>query len=111
MTNAMERGWLVLILIVAASSSGCLEARSFSCRPRDPRVEAEIYDKVHDPFPDESMGPDTYSRPGAFQLPRTQDYKTYEYKNLRASGIVRPGMAAQPGLFDDTSRRYNVVPY
>ena len=138
MTGAMERRWLTLILLVVGCGPGCQETRFLSCRTRDPRVEARSYD-LHDPFPDEEMGPKTYSRPRMFQEPRSDTRKTYDLRNLQISrGLTPPAqaywdplginpaagtpvqpiwrqprvpVAAQPGLWDDSLPRYNVVPY
>lgn len=140
MTSAMERGWLALILMLAGSSLGCQETRFLSCGTRDPRVESRSYD-LHDPFPDESLGPETFTRPRAFQEPRTDERKTFDLRNLQASrGVIPPAqaywdpmgprttagvpvqpiwrqppagvpIATQPGMWDDTSPRYNVVPH
>ena len=140
MTSAMDRRWLALILFITGSL-GCQETRFISCRTRDPGVEARSYD-LHDPFPDESIGPETYSRPRAFEVPRTDERKAFDYRNLQSSRGVTPSMqaywepdrttstaaatpfqpiwrqqpsgvpiATRPGLWDDTSPRYNVVPY
>jgi hypothetical protein len=140
MSSAMERGSLTLMLILAGGLAGCQETRFLSCRTRDPRVESRSYD-LHDPFADEEMGPETYSRPRDFQLPRSDTRKTFDLRNLQASRGINPPvqaywdpmaprtaagvpvqplwrqpprgvpMATQPGLWDDTSPRYNVVPY
>lgn len=137
MTHAMERGWLI-VMLVAVCGLGCQETRFLSCSPRDPRVESRSYD-AHDPFPDESLGPETYSRPRAFEEPRTYDRTIFDYRNLQAArGTISPmqaywdprginsaagtpvtpawqspssPIAVQPGLWDDTSPRYNVVPH
>lgn len=140
MTNAMERGWHILILVAAAGSLGCQETRFLSCRPRDSSVESRSYD-VHDPFPDEDIGPDTFTRPRTFQVPRSDTRKSFDLRNLQASqGVSAPvqaywdplgtnpaaavpvqpiwrqpsrgvPIATQPGLWDDTSPKYNVVPH
>lgn len=140
MTIAMERECLTLMLVLAASSLGCMETRFLSCQTRDPRVESRSYD-LHDPFPDESIGPETFSRPRTFQEPRSDNRKTFDLRNLQASRGVTPPVqaywdpagvnstagvpvqpiwrqpkaavpiATQPGLWDDTAPRYNVIPY
>ncbi len=107
----MERRFLLLMLVVAGSGLGCMETRFLTCRPRDPRVEAKTYELLHDPFPDEAMGPDTFSRPRDFQDARTDEFKDFELRNRRAAGMSGTPMVTRPGMWDDTSRRYNVVPY
>ena len=139
MNHAMERGWLTLILVVV-SGLGCQETRFLSCRARDPGVESRSFD-VHDPFPDDKMGPETFSRPSTFQEPRTDDRKSFDIRNLQAARGIIPStqaywdprginpvagapvlpiwrqppangpIAIQPGFWDDTSPRYNVVPH
>jgi hypothetical protein len=135
----MDRGWLVLMLIVVGGGLGCQETRFLSCRTREPRVEARSYD-LHDPFPDETIGPETFTRPRAFQEPRTEERKSFDLRNIQAStgnlparAYLGPGgtnvtagvqtqpiwrqpsrgipIATQPGFWDDTSPRYNVVPH
>ena len=137
----MDRGWLMLMLIVVGSGLGCQETRFLSCRTRQPRVEARSYD-LHDPFADETIGPDTATRPRTFELPRNEDRKSFDLRNIQASGGVNPPVqaylgpggtnvtagvqtqpiwrqpprsvpiASQPGFWDDTSPRYNnVVPH
>lgn len=136
----MDRGWLTLMLIVAGSGLGCQETRFLSCRTREPRVEARSYD-LHDPFPDETIGPETFTRPRAFQDPRSEERKSFDLRNIQAAvgvntpvqAYLGPGgtnvtagvqtqpiwrqpprgvpIASQPGFWDDTSPRYNVVPH
>lgn len=135
MTIAREREWLVVALLMA-SGLGCQETRFLSCQPREARLEARSYD-LHDPFPDEQIGPETYVRPPAFLEPRSETRKSFELRNLLASGGVvppaqpywpsAPSMAGAPvqpiwrqpppgvplttppGLWDDPTRRYQVV--
>lgn len=140
MKNAMDRVNPLIILALAVGSLGCSETRFLSCQTRDPRVEAKSYD-LHDPFPDESMGPETFSRPRTFQEPRSDTRKSLELRNLQASRGVTPpaqlawepsggpttaGMPLQPvwrqptsavplttkpGFWDVVSPQYSVVPY
>ena len=108
MTGAMERRWLVLFLVVAGSGLGCQETRFLSWRPRNPRAEVVTYELAHDPFPDETIGPKTYSRPRAFEVPRSEEYKDLVWRNRRAAGTDAASQATEPGMWDD-SPRYNVV--
>lgn len=137
MSSAMERDCRLLILIVAVSSLGCQETRFLSCRVREPSVETRSYD-LHDPFPDEDIGPKTFTRPRTFQVPRSDTRKSFDLRNLQASkGVTPPQMlwdptgvnptaavpvqpiwrqpargvpiATQPGMWDESSPRYNVV--
>ncbi len=44
-------------------------------------VEAQSY-RIHDPFPDEEMGPSTMTRPRAFDQPRAEQRKILESRAL-----------------------------
>lgn len=104
---AMERALLTLMLLLAGSCLGCQETRFLTCQPRDPRVETKTYELVHDPFADESLGPDTFSRPRDFQQPRTEERKDLEVRSRSAAGA---GLStAMPANWSDPTRRYNVV--
>lgn len=79
------RGWIVRGLAVLALS-GCVgpeETRYLSCVPRPPEIETRAYD-WHDPFPDETAGPDTITRPRAFLEPRTDTRKTFDLRFFSA---------------------------
>jgi len=107
----MGRGGTVWMLVVACS--GCIgpyETRYLSCIPRRPDVEARSYD-WHDPFPDERIGPETASRPRAFQEPRSDTRKNFDLRFLQAMhptagtqlapgpmwpGYGNPGLAGTP---------------
>lgn len=115
------RGWTVRGLAVLALS-GCVgpeETRYLSCVPRPPEIETRAYD-WHDPFPDETAGPDTITRPRAFLEPRTDTRKTFDLRFFSAMhplagssawahrprgpgygnssmGAVLPGAPAPPG--------------
>ncbi|MDP1797586.1 MAG: hypothetical protein Q8K78_08900 [Planctomycetaceae bacterium] len=80
----MSRGvaWMVTGLFLA----GCIgpqETRLLTCTPRDLNVEARSYDS-HDPFADESSGPDTASRPRTFVEPRSDSRKALNMRQLQA---------------------------
>lgn len=135
MANATKLRWLVAALLVAGST-GCQETRFLSCQTRDPRVEARSYD-LHDPFPDEDIGPETFVRPRTFEEPRSEPRKSFDLRNLLASGgVVRPPeiawvpqspiagaplqpvwrqpppgvpLTTPPGFWDAPTRRYQIV--
>ncbi len=44
-------------------------------------VEKRSY-SIHDPFPDEDLGPDTMTRPRGFNEPRAEPRKTLESQSL-----------------------------
>lgn len=65
---------------------GCIgpqETRWLTCNPRDLNVEARSYDS-HDPFADDSAGPDTFSRPRTFVEPRSDSRKSLNMRQLEA---------------------------
>ena len=137
MRHAMERGWLLIVLVL----TGCQntqETRFLSCIPRPPRVEARSYD-LHDPFPDENIGPNTFTRPRSFIKPRTEQRKTNDLRFLQAAREFAPStqavwdpldrsgtagaqvqpiwrnqagsspIAVAPRMWDGSNSRYNVV--
>ncbi len=79
----MDRWWAMLLLLGTGGCVGPYETRFLSCFQRRPDVEARSYD-AHDPFPDESAGPDTYSRPRSFVEPRGDTRKTLDLRFLQA---------------------------
>ena len=93
MRHAMERGWWMIALLVVdgIGLTGCMqqETRFLSCLPRSPGVEARSYD-LHDPFPDEEVGPKTGVRPRAFQVPRDETRKTNDLRFLQAAREFTP---------------------
>lgn len=93
MRHAMERGWWMIALLVVdgIGLTGCMqqETRFLSCLPRSPGVEARSYD-LHDPFPDEEVGPKTGVRPRAFQVPRDETRKTNDLRFLQAAREFAP---------------------
>jgi hypothetical protein len=44
-------------------------------------VEKQSY-RIHDPFPDEDLGPDTMTRPRGFVEPRSEPRKILESRSL-----------------------------
>ena len=137
MRHAKERGWL-LIMLVLTGCQNTQETRFLSCIPRPPRVEARSYD-LHDPFPDESIAPNTFTRPRGFIKPRTEQRKTNDLRFLQAAREFAPSthafwdpldasgtasapvqpiwrnradsspIAVAPRRWDGRSSRYNVV--
>ena len=84
MCRAMERSTSLLILLLMAGCCGIQETRFLSCAPRDPSVEAQSYN-LHDPFPDEHAGPNTFTRPRAFIEPRSDTRKNFDLRFLKAA--------------------------
>ncbi len=60
----------------------------------------------HDPFPDDQMGPKTFSRPRDFQAPRTTTRQAAELRQLHMLG---PDEAFAPPPSNRNDRRYSQV--
>ena len=142
MRHAMERGWwmIALLMVEGLGLTGCMqqETRFLSCIPRPPGVETRSYD-LHDPFPDEDVGPNTFTRPRAFEEPRSDTRKTNDLRFLQAAREFAPRtqavwdpldptgtarapiqpiwrnradtspIAVAPRMWDGSNPRYNVV--
>ena len=63
-----------------------------------PPVEARSY-TLHDPFPDEDVGPDTMTRPRGFEEPRAEPRKTLEGRALLGLEPV-PNSTIPPSSFN-----------
>lgn len=95
MGHAMERS-VGLVLILALAGCSTTEVRFPSCQPRPTEVEAKSY-TWHDPFPDEEIGPKTFSRPRTFSEPRSESMKNYMQRNQRAAyGFPLPTFGWNP---------------
>jgi hypothetical protein len=91
----MERV-LGLVLMLAIAGCSTTAVRLPSCQPRPPEAEAKSY-TWHDPFPDEEIGPKTFSRPRTFTEPRTESMKNYVARNQRAAyGFPLPSFGWNP---------------
>jgi hypothetical protein len=85
MNRARERSTnLLLFVLMTAGCCGTRETRFPSLQPRNPNVEAQSYN-LHDPFPDEHAGPNTFTRPRAFMEPRTDTRKNLDLRFLKAA--------------------------
>jgi hypothetical protein len=76
--------WAWLAGIVTCT--GCISPRDtqfLSWYARPVNVEARAFE-YHDPFPDESAGPDTATRPHAYLEPRSDTRKEFELRVLQA---------------------------
>ena len=140
MCNAKDRAGWIMGLMLSGFLVGCQETRFLSCLPkRSATVESRSYD-VHDPFPDDEIGPKTFSRPRTFEEPRSDTRKTFDLRNLQASRGFSPQteyawdpagparsasfpaqpiwrqqrpvapLPTDPRAWDDRGPRYDVVP-
>jgi hypothetical protein len=83
--------------LLCAGGCGLPETRFLSWYPRHPGEEARSY-SVHDPFPDESAGPDTATRPRSFVEPRSETSRNQHLAQLemRRQAALSRGMATAP---------------
>lgn len=65
-------------------------------------VEQQSY-SIHDPFPDEELGPSTMSRPRGFDEPRAEPRKTLESRALL--GLDRAPLPPNSFNYPDTVRQ------
>lgn len=84
-----------LVVFLVCGSVGCVETRWLNWNPRPAAEEVKSYD-LHDPYPDESIGPDTHTRPRAFLQPRSEPYRNDELRFLRSMYGDRPGYGRPP---------------
>jgi hypothetical protein len=83
MSRAMDRSiGLALLLALTGCNTAVMRLPSWHTVPSD--VEARSY-TYHDPFPDEVAGPQTFNRPRVFDEPRTDTFKDYAKRNIRAA--------------------------
>ena len=137
MRHAKERGWLLIVLVLAGCQN-TQETRFLTWFPRPAAQESRSYE-LHDPFPDESLGPNTFTRPRTFIQPRTEQRKTNDLRFLQAAREFAPRtqafwdpldpggtagapvqpiwrnqagsspIAVAPRMWDGSNPRYNVV--
>ncbi len=83
--RAMERSTrLLFLLLLMAGCRGTQETQYLKITPRPAQAEIQSYN-IHDPFPDEDAGPNTFTRPRAFMVPRTDTRKDYDLRYLKAA--------------------------
>ena len=97
-------------LILVTTGSGCLLDTRFvqmpQLMPRHPATEHRAAE-YHDPYPDESIGPSTGSRPLGFQRQRSEARRAAD---LRGVHMLDPGDFLPPtSAAPDTSRFSEVV--
>ena len=84
MDRAMDRLIGLSLVLFLAGCCGAPETRFLTLSPRSPAVESQSYN-LHDPFPDESAGPNTFTRPRAFMEPRSDTRKNLDLRYLKAA--------------------------
>ena len=70
--------------LAALCLQGCTSVRVpqfFNLCQRDLKTESRLYE-FHDPFPDEAAGPDTVTRPLAFDAPRSDTRRDFDLRML-----------------------------
>ena len=106
--NLTTRAALVMVLI--SGGSGCLLDTRFvkmpELMPRHPAAEHRAAE-YHDPYPDESIGPSTSSRPPGFTRQRAEARRAAD---LRGVHLLDPGDLLPPtSAAPDTNRFSEVV--
>jgi len=101
---------LSVALILATTGSGCLLDTRFvqmpQLMPRHPATEHRAAE-YHDPYPDESIGPSTGSRPLGFKRQRAEARRAAD---LRGVHLLDPGDLLPPtSAAPDTNRFSEVV--
>lgn len=80
----LVRGLRAFGMLGSAALCGCINpynTRLPTVATPPPPVEKRSYD-IHDPFPDEQLGPETYTRPRGFDEPRAEPRKILEGRSL-----------------------------
>lgn len=109
-----SRMWLCcacLGMLVTSSLVGCQtggqQVALPTLRPRDTNQERAGFAQ-HDPYPDSTMGPETYGRPRDFQIQRTEPRRILE-ATVPSYSSVSPGAYPDPA-FRGTSYPQTVRP-
>lgn len=90
------RALIVFGTAFAVAAAGCAwrpENRFLNCQARPPGIESKSWD-LHDPFPDESIGPDTDTRPRQFTTPRSTERVKSDLRLMDTTHRERAGYAA-----------------
>lgn len=95
-SSPLPRTWIVPALLgVLAGGLGCFSpsTRLPTCATRPASVESRSWN-LNDPFPDEDMGPTTFTRPRSFIQPRTETYVDRELQfYMAAHGLPNRALA------------------
>lgn len=99
----VSRRFAGFVLVVAILGLGGCNTTTGPCQrlfawcQRDVRSEPKYY-ALHDPFPDETAGPDTATRPRAFEEPRSDTRRDFDLRLLLSmSGSPQsPRMSSRP---------------
>jgi hypothetical protein len=107
----------LLLVTVACCAAGCLNPRTTrlpTVAGADPRFEPRVQQQVegrslerHDPFPSESAGPQTFTRPRSYLDDRSNIRRTREEALLRGmdrNGVVAPPPSSKQEPYPDTVR-------
>ena len=98
-----------IALILASTGSGCLLDTRFvqmpQLMPRHPATEHRAAE-FHDPYPDESIGPSTGSRPLGFKRQRAEARRAAD---LRGVHLLDPGDLLPPTSVDQDASQFSEV--
>lgn len=103
--------WLrmALLLLGPILATGCSGTRLPSFVQRSTTVERNAYD-FHDPFPLDSIGPETAARPQNFADPKTDVRKAADLQLLRARRPIPNGLPGPTGFVDPRNRAVVTTP-
>lgn len=99
---------LLMIGACCGGLAGCAAdpyLKTPTLQARSPAAERRAAE-YHDPFPDDEMGPKTFSRPRDFHMPRTTTRQSAELRSLHMLG---PDEALAPPKSTRPERRYSQV--
>jgi len=103
----------VLLAGLLAGCAGAPPTRFLICQARPSAIESKSWD-LHDPFPDESLGPDTITRPREFMVPRSDEQKSTEIRQLQVSQMEKMGrnpvMVGRSPLWGSSNQVANIDP-
>jgi hypothetical protein len=110
MLNAFNRaGMFALMLVLLSSVTGCLLHTRYvqmpQLMPRHPATEHRAAE-YHDPYPDESIGPRTGSRPLGFRRQRAEARRAAD---LRGIHLLDPSDRLPPSSAAPARNRYSQV--
>ena len=91
----------LLCCLLTVSVTGCSSVRSpqfYNLCQRDLTKESRLYE-FHDPFPDESAGPNTVTRPNGFSVPRSNTRSDFDLRMLYSMSSSGNGMLASSKPF------------
>jgi hypothetical protein len=91
--TSLLRRLLPLALLALAGCPNPANTRFPTLAPRPPAVERQSFQR-HDPFPNENLGPETFTRPREFQEQREEPRRAREAQPV--PGVLVPETLGPP---------------